>query len=168
MPRLSNAEPVFPADAGTLTRIFMERTSYRPDPAAAAKIKSDAKAALRVGAHVLAQLAHGVGFQVGPWFRLLVPLLVGFERESLPELGEDAAERLRDVRFQRLGTGERSGIEQLLQPARCELEQDVAVVGLVEPQMALVGPRRCAFKCGEVGQDGRAKIHFDLGLKTAL
>src|SRR6185295_9890590 len=108
MPRLSNAEPVFPADAGTLTRIFMERTSYRPDPAATAK-KSDPQTALRVDPHGLAQLADHAGLFILARIRLLVLLLVGFEREPLAQLREDPAERLRHVRLQRLGAGERPG-----------------------------------------------------------
>src|SRR5262252_301103 len=101
MPRLSKAEPVFPAEAGTLTRIFMERTSYRPNPIAPAKInltprRSDAQPFLRVRPHGLAQLADDGGLQVRTRLGLLVPLLIGLQRESVPELREDATERLRD------------------------------------------------------------------------
>src|SRR6185295_5653076 len=145
MPRLSNAEPVLPAEAGTLTRIFMERTSYRPDRIASAKnFESDPKSTPGLRPHVPADPPDEFGLLLGRDGLPLVAFLIGLQRELPAELRQGLAERVGHLSLEFLDLARGGRIERLLQAPAHELEQDLAVVGPVEAQVAVVGPGRRA------------------------
>src|SRR4051812_36724125 len=133
MPRLSNAEPVLPAEAGTLTRIFMERTSYRPDRIASAKnFESDPESAPGLRPHVPADPPDELGLLLGRDRLPLVAILIGLQRKEPAELRQGFAERVCHLSLEFLDLAYGGGVEPLLQPPAHELEQDLAVVGPVE------------------------------------